>query len=612
LEGEISDTLKGRFAPGFSVPQICSALEKAALDPRVQGIAVEIAPLAIGWAKLAEVRRYVELFRSSGKFTVAWMKNAGEREYYLASAFGEVYVPPSASIRLNGFSVAGTFLRGVLDKVGVEPQVKRIGVYKSAGDQLLRRDMSPEQREQLDALLEGTYSHWVDAVAASRGKSREEVVALLNEGVFDMEKLAQGGWVDGLRYEDQIIDDLKARTGGKADAVAKVGLRKYAAVRRGTFGMDGKKRIAVLRANGAILGQSSGATSSSITPDAVIPRLRALAKDKSVAAVVLRVDSPGGDALASDLMWREIQQLGLKKPVIACMGDVAASGGYYMAMAASAIVAQPLTITGSIGVVTGKFNLQQLYERAGYSKELLSRGRYAQLLSADNRPFNDEEAALFDAAAQHAYESFRDKAARSRGMAIEDMQAVAQGRVWTGAAAATRGLVDVVGGLWEAVALAKSAAGIPAGEKVTVAEVSRAPTSPLALLAGGGASLSLPAAGLALAALARGAAPAEALSAAVGAAAAQQLGLAAAGAAGPLGLGPEALVQLLAGLQRGQALAFDFDAAAAAAGGGAAGSVAGLGLGAGAGGGFFDEVGFGAAFAAADAAVAEAFEEWLL
>eukprot|EP00879_Flechtneria_rotunda_P016300 GHRR01017055.1.p1 GENE.GHRR01017055.1~~GHRR01017055.1.p1 ORF type:complete len:674 (+),score=260.41 GHRR01017055.1:690-2711(+) len=486
LEGDINDQLQGRFSPGFSLPQICDALEKAAVDPRIKGIAVELSPLAIGWAKVQEIRRYIKLFRDSGKFTVCYMKVAGEKEYYLSTAFEEVYLAPSATLRLQGFSVAGTFLRGVLDKVGVEPQVQRIGEYKSAGDQLLRRDMSEAQKEQLGELLDDIYEHFMDTVADARGKTREDVAALLDRGVYDNEVFASEGWVDGLKYEDQITDDLKKRTGGKDDEVAKVGLSKYSRVSRSAFGLNGKKRIAVLRAGGAILGKAGGigGASGSITPDAIIPKLRALAKDKKVAGVVLRVDSPGGDALASDLMWREIRKLAEKKPVVACMGDVAASGGYYMSMAAQAIVAQPLTITGSIGVVTGKFNLAELYDRVGYSKTLLSRGKFAEFLAADNRSFNDDEAALFEESAKFAYKSFRDKAAESRGLPVEEMQAVAQGRVWTGRRALTRKLVDAVGGLHEAVALVKQAAGIDQSEKVTLMEVSRTRTSPLALIGG--------------------------------------------------------------------------------------------------------------------------------
>lgn len=489
LEGDISDQSRGRFDPGLSVPQICQSLQKAALDPRIKGLAIEIGPLAIGWAKVQEIRRYLSYFRQSGKFTMVYMKQAGEKEYYLASACEEIYTPPSASLYLRGFAVSGTFLRGVLEKVGVEPQVKRIGKYKSAGDQLLRRDMSEPQAEQLNAILHDIYEEFLTTVSGARGKTREEVAALLEEGVYDMKCFLEGGWVTALKYEDEVLEDLKERTGRKPDEpLRKVELGRYSRVSPSAFGMSGKKRIAVLRTSGAILGRSSG-VGAAITPDALIPRLRALAKDKNVAAVVLRVDSPGGDALASDLMWREIRKLGEKKPVVASMADVAASGGYYMGMACKTIVAEPLTITGSIGVVTGKFNLAELYEKIGYSKTILSKGRYAELL-ADSRAFTSDELTLFDAAAEHAYESFRDKAALSRGMEIEAMQEVAQGRVWTGAAALERGLVDALGGVNRAVAIAKKLAEIPDDERVTVQELGRMSTSPLTLLGLGASSAS--------------------------------------------------------------------------------------------------------------------------
>eukprot|EP00882_Tetradesmus_deserticola_P001055 GHRQ01001141.1.p1 GENE.GHRQ01001141.1~~GHRQ01001141.1.p1 ORF type:complete len:653 (+),score=373.33 GHRQ01001141.1:173-1960(+) len=575
------------------MPQLTDALEKAAVDPRVKGIAVEINPLAIGWAKVQELRRYVKLFRDSGKFSIAYMKTAGEKEYYLASAFQEIVVAPTGNVRLAGFSVAGTFLRGVLDKVGVEPQVQRIGAYKSAGDQLLRRDMSDAQREQLGELLDDIYEHFLDTVAEARGKTREEVAGLLDRGVYDNEVLLAEGWLDSLKYEDEITDDLKKRTGGKEDEVAKVGLSRYSKVSRGAFGLNGKKRIAVLRAGGAIVGKASGVGSGSITPEAIIPKLRALAKDKKIAGVVLRVDSPGGDALASDLMWREIQQLAAKKPVVACMGDVAASGGYYMSMAAQAIVAQPLTITGSIGVVTGKFNLAELYERVGYAKTLLSRGKFAEFLAADNRSFNEEEASLFEESAQFAYRSFRDKAAASRKMPVEDMQAVAQGRVWTGQRALQRQLVDVLGGLHEAVALVKQAAGIAQDEKVTLLEVSRSRTSPLKLLGGGANVL----AGLAaLGTLSQGGTLSAAFSQALGAAVLQQAAGSLLPGMLPNGLSAAAGLQLLQQVSAGQPLCYmtEVDATsllsaggvAAGAGAGAAAASAGQSTAAG---GLFDE-----------------------
>ncbi|GFR44623.1 hypothetical protein Agub_g5911 [Astrephomene gubernaculifera] len=516
LEGEVSDQQRSFFDPGLSMPALCTAMRKAALDPRIQGLAIEIGPLGVGWGKVQEIKRHIEHFRCSGKYVVAWMKSGGEKEYYLACACSEVYAPPCAAVSLRGFVTGGSFLRGVLDKAGVEPQVERIGRYKSAGDQLLRRDMAPEQREQLGAIQADVVEEWLRHVAAARGKTREEVVAFVEEGVYDMARFKEGGWVTDLWYEDQLIEELKMRTTGLrprdgesegevaarekelSKPLRRVGLRKYGSVDPGAFGLGGGgggwgrgggKKIAVLRTSGAILGKSSGAGGSNITPDSVIPKLRALARDKSVAAVVLRIDSPGGDALASDLMWREVVALRGRKPVVASMADVAASGGYYLAMGASAIVAEPLTITGSIGVVTGKFNLAQLYDKIGYSKELISWGRFAQLL-ADNRPFTQEEAALFSAAAQHAYTSFRDKAAASRGMRQEEMQAVAQGRVWSGTAAKEVGLVDALGGLQRAVRLAAHAAGLPPGEQPALVEVGRpAAPSPAALLGAGAMTL---------------------------------------------------------------------------------------------------------------------------
>eukprot|EP01025_Chloroclados_australasicus_P018312 TRINITY_DN19527_c1_g3_i1.p1 TRINITY_DN19527_c1_g3~~TRINITY_DN19527_c1_g3_i1.p1 ORF type:complete len:724 (-),score=114.15 TRINITY_DN19527_c1_g3_i1:175-2346(-) len=483
LQGEIPDKTVGRFAGSVSVPQICNALEKAAYDPRIVGVCVKVGALSIGWGKLQEIRRYFELFKKSGKFSIAYMERGAEKEYYLASVCEELYLPPSANLLLRGLAVQGTFLRGVLNKIGVEPQVKRIGKYKSAGDQLLRTDMSDAQREQLTALLDDIYSNFVSDVAASRSKSVEEFEELLEKGVFKMQDFKEGGWVTDLLYEDQVKELLEQRTGGKKDQVRKVGIKKYAWVSPSAFGLNGRKCIAVLRTSGAIVGAEM-ATSGTITPVQVIQKLRQLEKMKNVVAIVLRVDSPGGDALASDLMWREIKRIDQKKPVIASMGDVAASGGYYMSMAARKIVAEALTITGSIGVVTGKFNLEDLYKRIGYKKEVIPRGKYAEILQ-DYRGFNEDEQELFEKQAEYAYEDFRDKAAASRGMAPEEMQEFAQGRVWSGKQALERGLVDAVGGINRAIAIAKQMVDIKQEDRVTVLEVSREQFGIQQLLAGG-------------------------------------------------------------------------------------------------------------------------------
>lgn len=503
LGGAINELKGGRFSPPTSLPDLCEALQKAAVDPRIEGVLFKLAPLQAGWGKLAELRRHIEYFNASGKWSVAYTSIGGEKEYYIGSAAKEFFIAPTASFSLRGFKVAGTYLRGVLDKVGVEPELVRIGKYKAAGDQLLRKEMSEPQAEQLEALLEDIFAQFTRTIAAARGKSVEEVAAMLDSGFFDQKDYLQGGWVDGLKYEDEVLDLLQERTGGKRDDKTgawkrppkAVALKKYAKVSPSAFGFGGKKRIAVIRTAGPIVGGSGGG-GGQIRADDVIKQLRRAENDKGVAAVVLRVDSPGGDALASDLMWRAIRKLKERKPVIASMADVAASGGYYMAMGCSKIVAEQLTITGSIGVVNGKFNLAQLYDRAGYVKKTLSRGKWAELAS-DEKPFNEAEKDYFDRLSHFAYESFRDKAAESRGMEIEAMQERAQGRVWSGAAALQQGLIDAIGGVPRAIAIAKQAAGIEEGEKVRIQEVSRAQVSPLALVTGG-ASAASPAAALAL------------------------------------------------------------------------------------------------------------------
>ena len=343
--------------------------------------------------------------------------------------------------------------------------------------------MSDAQREVSNALLDDIFGDWVSGVAASRGKSEAAVLALLDDaqGVATAQALEQGGWISGTRYLDQITALLRPRAGGRA---AEPGLRTIDARAYGkrtsprALGLDaGPPSIAILRAAGAISRGRAGGPSlrgggSGITNEDFIDAVKRLRADRRVRAVVLRVDSPGGDALASDLMWRELRLLAAAKPVVASMGDVAASGGYYMAMACDRIVAERLTLTGSIGVVTGKFNLAELFKRVGFTREVISRGRFAQV-DVDNRGFTPEEEAYFDRNAASAYASFRDKAALSRGMAVDAMEALAQGRVWTGRQAHERGLVDSLGGLQDAVAVAKALAGFKPSDRVSAAEVGR-------------------------------------------------------------------------------------------------------------------------------------------
>ncbi|XP_078432953.1 signal peptide peptidase [Wolffia australiana] len=477
LKGTIPDQTKSSLSSGLSLPQICENFIKAAHDPRISAVYLQIEPLDCGWAKVEEIRRHILNFRKSGKLIISYMPLCGVKEYYLACACEELYMPPSAYVSIYGLTVQASFIRGILDKVGIEPQVQRLGKYKSAGDQIALKSMSKENCEMLTTLLDNIYGNWLDVVSSTLGKKREEIVAFLDSGVYQAERLKEEGWVTNLLYDDEITSMLKKKFGQKEESkLHSVDFRRYSRVRKWTLGLEGSgDLVAVIRASGSINRARGGLSlpGSGIISDELIEKIRSVRENKKFKAVILRIDSPGGDALASDLMWREIRLLAASKPVVASMSDVAASGGYYMAMGAGTIVAEKLTLTGSIGVVTGKFNLQKLYERIGFNKEIISRGKFAELQAAEQRPFRPDEAALFEKSAQDAYERFRDKAAFSRSITVDQMESVAQGRVWSGGDAAARGLVDAIGGFSLAVAIAKQKAGIPHDKQVKLVEVSR-------------------------------------------------------------------------------------------------------------------------------------------
>ncbi|KAB5524766.1 hypothetical protein DKX38_022515 [Salix brachista] len=524
LRGQISDQLKSRFSSGLSLPQICENFIKAAHDPRVSGIYLHIDGLNCGWAKVEEIRRHIFNFKKSGKFVVAYLPACREKEYYLASACDDLYLPPSAYFSLYGFTVQAAFLAGVFENTGVQPEVQRIGKYKSAGDQLTRKSMSKENCEMLTAILDNIYGNWLDKVSSTKGKKIEDIKNFINEGVYKVERLREEGLITNMCYDDEVISMLKEKVGVQKDKVLPmVDYRKYSRVRNWTLGLTGgRDLIAIIRASGSISRVRSplSLSGSGIIGEKLIEKIRqargdelfyvytlrrkisclqlACAESNKYKAAIIRIDSPGGDALASDFircmyksletvlgslllieeeiseerdgerMWREIRLLAQSKPVIASMSDVAASGGYYMAMAADTIVAENLTLTGSIGVVTGKFSLGKLYEKIGFNKEIISRGKYAELLAAEQRPLRPDEAELFAKSAQNAYEQFRDKAAFSRSMPVDKMEEIAQGRVWTGQDAASRGLVDAIGGFSRAVAIAKQKANIPQDRQPTV------------------------------------------------------------------------------------------------------------------------------------------------
>ncbi|PKI43925.1 hypothetical protein CRG98_035759, partial [Punica granatum] len=304
LRGQISDQLKSRFSSGLSLPQICDNFTKAAYDPRISGIYLHIESLSCGWGKVEEIRRHLLNFKKSGKFIVGYLPTCQEKEYYLACACQEIYAPPSAYFSLYGLTVQASFLGGVLENVGVEPQIQRIGKYKSAGDQLMRKTMSEENCEMLTAILDNIYGNWLDKVSSTLGKKREEVENFINEGVFQVDRLKEEGYITNICYDDEVMSMLKEKLGVQKDKkLPMVDYKKYSRVGKWTVGLSGgKDLVAVIRASGSISRVKGplSTPSSGVIGEQIIEKIRSVRESGKYKAAIIRIDSPGGDALASD------------------------------------------------------------------------------------------------------------------------------------------------------------------------------------------------------------------------------------------------------------------------------------------------------------------------
>jgi protease-4 len=469
--GELAETEPGGLVGQFleappTVRSIVDLLRKAKVDRRVSGVIIRPSgPMGL-WAKVQELRDAVVDFRRSGKPLVGYLEYGGQQEYYLASACDKVFLMPATSLDLSGIATYEVFLRGTLDKIGAYPDFLHIGEYKTASNTFTERTFTPAHREMTESLTADTYEQLVNAIADSRRKTEADVRAIIDRGPLLPEEAVRLGLVDDLAYEDQIDD--KVRFGG--GRVRRLEDREYRRVSPSSVGLNRGPRVAVIYAVGLISsGEGSydspdGAVAGS---DTLIEYIRKARGDDSIKAIVLRVDSPGGSAIASDVIWREILLTRNHKPVVASMSDLAASGGYYIAMPADVIVAQPGTLTGSIGVVVGKFVLGGTFGKLGLNVEAVTRGRFAQLASP-LRPFNAEERAKVEEQMQATYDLFVEKAAQSRHTTPERIDAIAQGRVWTGRQAKQVGLVDELGGLMRAVAIAKQRAKIAPDREVEI------------------------------------------------------------------------------------------------------------------------------------------------
>jgi protease-4 len=446
------------------------ALRKAKVDKRIS--AVLLAPRAVDspfWGKIQELRDAVLDFKTSGKPVYAFLDYGGDREYYLASAADKIFLVPSASLDLTGVATYEVFLRGTFDWIGTYPDFLQIGDYKTAVNVFTEKTFTPAHKEMSASLNRDQFDQLVRAIADGRRQSEAEVREAIDRGPLLPEDALRLGLVDDLAYEDE-LDDLVEGVGGPGE-LQLVESDEYASVTWESLGVERRSRVAVLNAVGAITSGLSGydpVNGYVMGSDSIVEYIREIRADRSIRAIVLRVDSPGGGSTASDVIWRElmITKTGERaRPLVVSMSDLAASGGYYIAMAGDVIVAQPGTLTGSIGIYTGKFVTGGSFDKLGANIEATSDGKHAEIYSPDRR-FSDEERAKVQESMQAFYDQFVEKVADARHSTPEKIDQVAQGRVWTGQQAKQVGLVDQLGGLQDAVAIAKQRARIPAEEEV--------------------------------------------------------------------------------------------------------------------------------------------------
>ena len=456
--------------PDQSLTGLVMQFKKAKVDKRIKAVLLEIDMSGVGWGKAEELRDAITDFRSSGKPVYAYIEVGINKEYYIATACDKIYVAPPGELFINGLAADVMFFRGSLDKLGIYPDIYQIGKYKSAGDMFTQKKMTDAHREYINSLLDDLYGRYVNAIAQARKKTPDEVRALIDNAPYGAAKAKEAGLIDEATYRDDLEKQIKTQLGYKdADAFTPVRGVDYRDVSPESLGLNEGERIAVIYATGSIgsgSSQNSPSGEQSIGSDTVAKALNDAAADKSIKAIILRVDSPGGSGLASDIIWHAVEAANQKKPVVVSMSDVAASGGYYISAAASKIIAEPSSITGSIGVVAGKPVMRGFYDWLGISNEYVLRGKNAGMFRETEKFSDDERAKFEDWIKTTYYQDFVPKVAKGRKKDAQSVDSVGQGRVWTGAQAKERGLVDDFGGLDKAIEVAKELAKIPADKGV--------------------------------------------------------------------------------------------------------------------------------------------------
>ena len=468
LEGSLVEFPETNFwtslitgARPLSVYDIWMCLRKARVDSRIAGILLRLGPLDCDWAKCAEIRDAVLDFRKSGKKIFAYIEEAPEfnKEYYLATACDRIILHPLGWLGITGIGGDIPFFKKALDKLGIEAQIEHVEEFKTAYNMFTESGFTEAHKKMMEAIIGDQFAQYVKTIAESRKKSEAEIRALIDEAFFQGEKALKAGLVDDLLFDDQVAD-LFQKDGRKCRRVT---LGEYAQIDPTSVGLNRGRKIALIYGIGTI---HSGESLYQSMGSATIARwIRSAREDRSIAAVVFRVDSPGGSAVASDSIWREVMLCRKEKPFVVSMSDMAGSGGYWISMAAHKIIAQPQTLTGSIGVLSGKFNLEKLLEKLGITSEKIRTGKRSGLFSPF-RGLTEEERQLLKKEILWIYDQFLTKVAEGRKIPKEDVDKIGKGRVWTGSQAKEINLVDEIGGLSTAIKAAKRLAGIAEDEDV--------------------------------------------------------------------------------------------------------------------------------------------------
>ncbi len=452
-----------------SLGSLLTQFRKAKTDKRIAAVMLDIDMSEAGWAKSEEIRDTIADFRTSGKPVYAYMETGLNKDYYIAAACDKIFVPPPGELFTIGLAADVMFFRGSLDKLGVYPDIVQIGKYKSAVDMFTQKEMTPAHREFINSLLDDLYGRYVEGIARARSKTPDAMKAIIDNAPYTAAQARDAGLIDGALYRDEVEKELKKRLGYKDNdemPIARAG--DYRRISQESLGLNKGERVAVIYAAGDIVSGKStfgGSGEETIGSDSLVKTINEARDDKSIKAIVLRIDSPGGSGLASDIIWRAIESAKAKKPFVVSMSDVAASGGYYIACNANKIVAEPSTITGSIGVVGGKPVVKGFYDWIGVTNEYVMRGKNAGMFR-ETEKFSDSERKKFQEFIGTTYDDFISKVGKGRAKEKTYIDSIGQGRVWTGRQGKDNGLVDEYGGLDKAIEIAKQLARIPAEQSI--------------------------------------------------------------------------------------------------------------------------------------------------